>query len=228
MADPPNITTPESAKKIFKSNCVELKEVLELFSTNEKDLELYRGSYSVVPYGNELLYNLSNNSDFILFPGLPLFGKKLKPLTMRALMGTQEFGKFFDIKEESKIPANQHLNIRVCRPEWHLLSKKIISLNNYKRDFLLNREIPTERCELDPMIVYVYAWIIFYKLRGEELFGKGQIDCSDRTTTTAGPSEFSLKITDKKIIILPWQPKGRSFPPSDFPNMVPSILHHTR
>lgn len=219
-----NVTTPKSAKIILgRKNVIGINEVLTLFPTPIAEI----ASYEEIPFGNELLYRLSSSKNqFILFPGLPFFGKK-KPLTMQSLMESQQFGGFFEIGEESRIPAIFHINQKVCDPRWYLISKEVMSWRTLRNYLICEQEIVNDQFKMESMIVYVFAWILFYKLRNKELFGEGSIACSDKTTTSGNNAEFSLKIYNKQISLLPWQPKRFHKPPENLPIIAPSILPNT-
>ena len=218
-----NLTTEESAKQILGKNFISIREVLGLFSTNLSQVS----SYEIIPFSKELLYRLGGSEiPFILFPGLPYYGRKLKPLTTQFLMEGQQFGKFFDISEESRIPALFHINQSVCEPRWYLISKKVLSLEDFRK-FILHQDFAKEDCSSEFMVVYIFAWIILHHLRGEELFMEGPVGCSDKTTTRGSVPEFYLKIYNKQISLMPWQPKNQDRPLKDLPMFVPSIFPYT-
>ncbi len=209
MGDAQAGTPAESAAKIMGRACITLKEVLEVFPeandwVNSKD-------YETVPFSAKALYYLSERPwRYVLLPAIPC-------QLHRGYLNIHDLARFItkrfpaiqiDSKALYRIAAYQ-LNASVCPQKWYLLSSKVVPAKF---------QTPGLPCRIERSLVYLYAWSLFWRLRGKPLFTKKLFGCSDYYSAKQN-EEVMLYFTHLSASIKPMERRVRSLA-----GKVPSVI----
>lgn len=216
MSNPQNITTPDSAKKIMGPNCILLEEASTIFPCRPNDI--FR--YEKVPFSPSLLYECSEEGNFVLVPGIHYNQRLTKPLTIWEMKSCFQKDwpnlfapcKHLDDPEENTFAINT-----VCFPRWYLIPKKTMDKKEIGRLF---EKLEVHQCrgklggepvpwEEEHAIIYIYAWIMFLFLRQEEIFQGMPFVCKD-IYQTLHRTRVCLEFRNKQITIFD-RPINRSF-----------------
>lgn len=194
----PPAATPLLAEKLLRGNFISLAEARKIFPCNIDN----PANYDEIPYSPELLYNCSepNNTQFILFPGLVKCGNgPLAIYNLYHLLSPRYdfFGPWDKISQ-----FKPKFAIATCLPRWYLLSKTVLSQEKL-RQFCDKHEYSYRDFEIDRVIVYVYAWLLFYFARKEKIFGEDWVQCIDDFYRGA---LTKLAFQRDKIFIEDWRP----------------------
>lgn len=218
------LTSREAAAKIMGPNYISLKEVLSVFPYDENALS----GYETVPFNQELLYWCSEpENEFVLVPGICEGGKKPHALTIVGIRNylLAKYPNLFAPCRLLEDPEMSFVNNFVCHPRWYLIAKKAGNLDNM--DKVLRRGMEMVQCpddegywEVEKAVVYIYTWVLFYILRGEEIFSNAIFVCSD-TFSLTGKTKTCLKFVNSKIIIA-------QRPNSLITSLVPSIRQYAQ
>ncbi len=209
MTDARAGTPAESAAKIMGRACITLKEVLGVFPeakawVNPKD-------YEIVPFSPRSLYELGEHPwQYVLLPAIPC---QLR----RGYLNIRMVENF--IKE--RFPAVQidsralyriaayTINVSACPEKWYLLSSCVTKLRF---------QVPGLPCRIESSLVYLYAWALFWRLRGKPLFTKKMFGCSDYYASKSR-EEVRLFLKDRTAAIGPLDKRVRPLV-----GKVPSVI----
>lgn len=167
-----NLVSWKTAEIIMGKNLIKLDEVLNVFP-GRKDI---LAGYETIPFSDRLLYHCSEpNNEHVLVPGIMTVGNKQNPLTIVEMKNRflLKYPNLFTHSEELENPVFSFTNTYTCLPKWYLLSKKVLDIETVK-GFM-----EPERWDIERAVVYIYAWILFWILRREEIFSDSLLECAD-------------------------------------------------
>lgn len=209
-----NLISLKAAETIMGKNLIKLDEALTVFP-HPRDLLT---GFETIPFSESLLYYGSEpDNEYVLVPGLFAFGaKRQRPLTIAAIRERflVSHPDLFRPCQPFDEPTS-FINNYVCSPRWYLLSKKVLDLAT------INKFITNPDCwNVDRAVVYIYAWILFWILRKEEIFPDALIRCAD-TYSQIHRTKACVAFIDQRIAII-------QHPPSQMVGLVPSIKSYTK
>ena len=229
MKQAPSFTTQESAAKIMGRSFISIEEVLELFPeckawVNPKD-------YKEIPFHRKTLYGLSAKKfQYVLFPVVP-FGHLPKDAKYSDIKAT--FEKRFpeisaaaverrnnlDLPEPANLQwlyavINYYLSRSFPTEKWYLLSGVVRPAK-----ILVGAECGLVPYKMETSIIYSYAWMLFWYLRGKTIFSAKHFRCGDQFNQK-GVAEIMMQCGDAEIFVGPIR-KDQSGNLGRVPSIVP-------
>ncbi len=224
MVGVPSNTSAESAAKIMGRAFIKIEEVLELLpkAKNEIDPE----DYQTVPFSPRLLYHLNEKGmNCVLFPAIPCYpdpGFENWPDKEKGVWTILKIQDFFEKyfpevvfnKGVLSLIALNALKKNFAPAKWYLISARVMP----KKTSLDIPPIGHLPYKLERSLVYIYAWLLFWRLRGISLFNGKIFPCSDYFGAGGG-IETVLHFADLEILI-----GGNNHDIRPFIGKVPSII----
>ncbi len=213
-------TDPALAKKIMGPDCVTIEEALSIFPCPRE----YLDEIGPVPYSPETLYRCSEpENEHILFPGFYRVGKHpLNIINMRSFF--PEHKSLFAPWDGIVMSVISGLKYNTCPPCWYLISKNTFAASELHK-YCARQEMPYDKLNGESVAVYIFAWLLMKRLRGESVFQGNPFFCND--DVSFGYYKTSLQCDENQIAIRPYIYKGPAvrhlcFAPSAEPEIVSS------
>ncbi len=209
-------TTAASASKIMGRACITIEEALELFP--EARAWVNPADYQRVPFSARTLYHLAERKwEYVLFPAFPC---RLQNGFLSVQMIEQVFRKNFPevmvstIRNEPALniwagtnqPTNYKLlyrisayalNLNYCPQKWYLMSSRVLNLSTVP----VHKRLGAMPSKIERSIVYIYAWLLYWRLRERSLFSVRPFRCSDYYAPNKSVAEVVLRFGDAEIMI---------------------------
>lgn len=224
MIGVPSNTSAESAAKIMGRACIRIEEVLKLFP--EIRAWVYPEDYQTTPFSPRLLYYLSERKmGYVLFPAIPYYPKsgfECWPDNEQRTWTGFKIHNFFN-QYLPEVSANQdalslvatHALKRNFAPaKWYLISSRAIP----RKDAPDHPPIGHSNYKIEGSLIYIYAWLLFWRLRGISLFEGKSLLCNDYFSNSGGVWTV-LRFRDLEIFVGSSSKESRAYL-----SKAPSIL----